>query len=431
MTANHNHFGMGVATTSGFDRFERPFADPIPSATPGRNNGRRDIAPATTGQQRQCDYCGTTRTPMWRRGPRGKHTLCNACGVKWKDGRIQIPLEDGTVSAGPNPVFTPPFGQPHPAPARFGDGRDAAAILHSLGGSNPAAPAAAPLRPPFGYERTQLPPLQPPQQSEQKIFVPVPSGGGMSAAAHNAWYGGDNEEDERSLKKRKFLSGASSGVSSPSHHSAAEAAMAAMGADLGAPLGSSERQRLEATIAKMEAELKKSQKEKEKLASRLTTLSHPERVWEESAADSQAANLLAELDTLKRELSMNRNRRRNAEEMVLRLCGLVTNNLNLDPDQGMDNAVQTIASIMAAAPPAMQPEASEAFLDTLANALTKEERLRTSKRVAIQSLTTNGDEAARPAINSNNNNSFDKSALYRHQHHHHPSSSHLDSMNIS
>jgi hypothetical protein len=33
--------------------------------------------------KRKCEFCGTMETPMWRRGPTGKGTLCNACGVKW------------------------------------------------------------------------------------------------------------------------------------------------------------------------------------------------------------------------------------------------------------------------------------------------------------------------------------------------------------
>jgi len=35
-----------------------------------------------------CEYCGGTETPMWRRGPSGKGSLCNKCGVKWKSGKI-------------------------------------------------------------------------------------------------------------------------------------------------------------------------------------------------------------------------------------------------------------------------------------------------------------------------------------------------------
>ncbi|KAG2221316.1 hypothetical protein INT45_014000 [Circinella minor] len=31
-----------------------------------------------------CRRCGITETPRWRGGPLGRHTLCNACGLKWK-----------------------------------------------------------------------------------------------------------------------------------------------------------------------------------------------------------------------------------------------------------------------------------------------------------------------------------------------------------
>jgi len=27
--------------------------------------------------------CGATKTPEWRRGPAGDHTLCNACGLQY------------------------------------------------------------------------------------------------------------------------------------------------------------------------------------------------------------------------------------------------------------------------------------------------------------------------------------------------------------
>jgi len=31
---------------------------------------------------RQCEFCKSTETPAWRRGPAGKGSLCNACGIK-------------------------------------------------------------------------------------------------------------------------------------------------------------------------------------------------------------------------------------------------------------------------------------------------------------------------------------------------------------
>ncbi|CAO3653012.1 unnamed protein product [Mucor hiemalis] len=41
-----------------------------------------------SNQIKKCLYCGSKSTPMWRRGPQGAGTLCNACGVKWKHGKI-------------------------------------------------------------------------------------------------------------------------------------------------------------------------------------------------------------------------------------------------------------------------------------------------------------------------------------------------------
>ncbi|TPX70815.1 hypothetical protein SpCBS45565_g01462 [Spizellomyces sp. 'palustris'] len=43
---------------------------------------------AAAGPEKQCEYCGTSETPMWRRGPSGCGTLCNKCGVKWRNGKI-------------------------------------------------------------------------------------------------------------------------------------------------------------------------------------------------------------------------------------------------------------------------------------------------------------------------------------------------------
>ena len=34
-----------------------------------------------------CRTCRTRKTPMWRHGPDGPKTLCNACGVRWKLGK--------------------------------------------------------------------------------------------------------------------------------------------------------------------------------------------------------------------------------------------------------------------------------------------------------------------------------------------------------
>ncbi|XP_022986564.1 GATA transcription factor 5-like isoform X3 [Cucurbita maxima] len=42
-----------------------------------------------TGQiPRRCSHCLVQRTPQWRTGPNGAKTLCNACGVRYKSGRL-------------------------------------------------------------------------------------------------------------------------------------------------------------------------------------------------------------------------------------------------------------------------------------------------------------------------------------------------------
>ncbi|XP_028807251.1 GATA transcription factor 5 isoform X1 [Neltuma alba] len=37
---------------------------------------------------RKCSHCGVQKTPQWRTGPLGAKTLCNACGVRYKSGRL-------------------------------------------------------------------------------------------------------------------------------------------------------------------------------------------------------------------------------------------------------------------------------------------------------------------------------------------------------
>ncbi|KAL2348578.1 hypothetical protein Fmac_002578 [Flemingia macrophylla] len=47
-----------------------------------KNKTSSDSAP------RRCSHCGVHKTPQWRTGPLGPKTLCNACGVRFKSGRL-------------------------------------------------------------------------------------------------------------------------------------------------------------------------------------------------------------------------------------------------------------------------------------------------------------------------------------------------------
>lgn len=42
---------------------------------------------AQTGSIRFCSDCNTTKTPLWRSGPQGPKSLCNACGIRQRKAR--------------------------------------------------------------------------------------------------------------------------------------------------------------------------------------------------------------------------------------------------------------------------------------------------------------------------------------------------------
>ncbi|KAK1313124.1 GATA transcription factor 12 [Acorus calamus] len=56
------------------------------SSTDGGDGSRRVYAASSDG--RRCLHCATDKTPQWRTGPMGPKTLCNACGVRYKSGRL-------------------------------------------------------------------------------------------------------------------------------------------------------------------------------------------------------------------------------------------------------------------------------------------------------------------------------------------------------
>lgn len=53
-----------------------------------RKNKSDDDDKKDVGNARRCSHCLSQRTPQWRAGPLGPKTLCNACGVRYKSGRL-------------------------------------------------------------------------------------------------------------------------------------------------------------------------------------------------------------------------------------------------------------------------------------------------------------------------------------------------------
>ncbi|MCO5593733.1 hypothetical protein L7F22_047750 [Adiantum nelumboides] len=62
---------------------ESQHRDPVSS----RNNSPVSGVTTSIGYLRTCTLCGTTRTPLWRSGPEGPKSLCNACGIRVKKTR--------------------------------------------------------------------------------------------------------------------------------------------------------------------------------------------------------------------------------------------------------------------------------------------------------------------------------------------------------
>ncbi|KAJ1419974.1 Zinc finger, GATA-type [Sesbania bispinosa] len=73
-----------------------------------RRYHRRGAAVLTSDPDRFCTnyYCKTRKTPLWRKGPLGPKTLCNACGIYYVkhvksrgSGIPQVPIEEGDASS--------------------------------------------------------------------------------------------------------------------------------------------------------------------------------------------------------------------------------------------------------------------------------------------------------------------------------------------
>ena len=61
---------------------------PVPQAQPSSAPGAQPGGSAASAEGRRCLHCETDKTPQWRTGPMGPKTLCNACGVRYKSGRL-------------------------------------------------------------------------------------------------------------------------------------------------------------------------------------------------------------------------------------------------------------------------------------------------------------------------------------------------------
>ncbi|XP_042466717.1 GATA transcription factor 16-like [Zingiber officinale] len=58
-------------------------------------------APSAVGSPtRVCADCGTSETPLWRSGPAGPKSLCNACGIKYRKRKKALEPASRTSDVG-------------------------------------------------------------------------------------------------------------------------------------------------------------------------------------------------------------------------------------------------------------------------------------------------------------------------------------------
>ncbi|CAH8353626.1 unnamed protein product [Eruca vesicaria subsp. sativa] len=85
-SAPSNTWFSGAELLEPVSTLEKP---PVP-----KKHKKRSAESVYSGQlllqqpSRRCSHCGVQKTPQWRAGPMGAKTLCNACGVRYKSGRL-------------------------------------------------------------------------------------------------------------------------------------------------------------------------------------------------------------------------------------------------------------------------------------------------------------------------------------------------------
>ncbi|XP_062204863.1 GATA transcription factor 4-like [Phragmites australis] len=88
------------------------FQSSKPARPNGSNGSRGKKSPVPGGAAgeagmeagvRRCTHCASEKTPQWRTGPLGPKTLCNACGVRFKSGRL---MPEYRPAASPTFVLT-------------------------------------------------------------------------------------------------------------------------------------------------------------------------------------------------------------------------------------------------------------------------------------------------------------------------------------
>ncbi|KAM0945884.1 putative transcription factor C2C2-GATA family [Dioscorea sansibarensis] len=90
---SRGHLGSVIA---GYDRIEKTY---VRRRKTSENQAGSEVAMASSSPSEElktCADCRTSMTPLWRKGPYGPKSLCNACGIRYRRRRRPMGNEGGS-----------------------------------------------------------------------------------------------------------------------------------------------------------------------------------------------------------------------------------------------------------------------------------------------------------------------------------------------
>ncbi|CAL5369127.1 unnamed protein product [Camellia sinensis] len=95
-SSSSNSSSSSTSSTSPLNNAWLIYTSPVQTAEsllgqlppPAKKQKRKQETGGGSQQPRRCSHCLVQKTPQWRAGPLGAKTLCNACGVRYKSGRL-------------------------------------------------------------------------------------------------------------------------------------------------------------------------------------------------------------------------------------------------------------------------------------------------------------------------------------------------------
>ncbi|XP_010924181.1 uncharacterized protein [Elaeis guineensis] len=90
------HHGPGATVIDGYDRMlvMKPYA----RRRRGEEPKEKSAALGPPDSSRVCSDCRTSKTPLWRSGPNGPKSLCNACGIRYRKKRRKAEINGEEVA---------------------------------------------------------------------------------------------------------------------------------------------------------------------------------------------------------------------------------------------------------------------------------------------------------------------------------------------